>query len=577
MECESANAVTTGKNPASAAIRSGYQDGNITVEKSAKPNAFPDRSVSARINVGYQEGNIDVRQHNASYSRKQPGELPTSKPGETAGVEPMESSVVAQDFHRGHPSEESPVFNLRLESKNGFEIGSGTIAEIHVTNCSSELMQDVVIIIEGVVPDTLSSHDERIVTLPSKAGLIRRILMVPRIKNIVLVRIKIHYSDVHGKQFEYYTVKQINVAADGALRESGPQQIINNTFTVGYIEGDISTLQPMDVTNVQKTTHFAAPESSARPLKCRCGLKIEPLTGSCPKCGMMVITNCPKCMQRVDSIDLTCRCGHELHQAMKLKLRKLNSIGSRRAMLTVQHRGSGQTDWSDPIRYLLIQNPKWFKLGRCYKLDDEKSYNDVVLLVHCLDEPTREQWKDKESLTWECSKGISRRQMDISFKNDRFHITWIKGHPRNKYTGIFLEKQKSDHEKADKTDLCCKEEYMLSDGDIIGIRGQIQFRFRSFKGDVQKVGKVVGACLERRTGVLDLDRPIRYGEYEHYYRAYYLFPSVLCIGGEGTEGLILDIPGIAANRFHIVEYEGKLKLIDRHRENPKPREKIECF
>jgi len=558
----------------SVSIRAGYQEGDISVERAECTVSGAERSCSTDVNVGYQEGDIQVQQNNIS----QTDELSFDQ-------QPL-APVVAKDFHHGQPVEESPVFNLMLEAQKGFKVNEGTRTRITIANCSDEELKNITISVTGLIPDTLKSHKATIPVLAPKSERKQPIVMVPLHAGELLIQITIEYFNTRGQQFVFETTKYITVVSKHEHQTSGPQQIINNTFKVGYIDGNISTLQPMEVTTIQTSEQPSLPEAAGRRLKCRCGALIEPEIASCLKCGMKVITDCPTCRQRVDIIDLTCRCGQELHRGLKLKLRQLKSIGSLRAMLTVQSRGAGQTDWSDPIRYLLVRNLKQFKLGRYYKSDDEKHYNDVVLLVHCLDEPKPEQWKDSKSLTYKYSKGISRRQMDISLKDGQFHITWLKGNPRSKSTGIFIEKQKPDQDNTDKTalscdaektNLCCNEEYVLSDGDIIGIRGQLQFRFKSFQGEVDKVGKVIGACLERRTGVLDIDRPIRYGEYEHYYRAYYLFKSILCIGGEGTKGLILDIPGISIDRFHIVEFKGSLKLIDQHRQNPKPREKIECF
>jgi len=321
---------------------------------------------------------------------------------------------------------------------------------------------------------------------------------------------------------------------------------------------------------------------------------------------MQVLNKCPRCEARLWPDDFTCpECTMEIHRKVKLNIDFLESISGLRSRLTVQTQRCGETEWSAPVKNLLIRSSARFRLGRYYKTDNPKHANDLVLVVHCLDEPRYDQWHKSNSKTAKLSKRLSRRQMDIVYHDGRFLITWI-----NEGKQVYLEKMGT----ADKVELDCNREYKLQDGDILNIRGTLRFRFKLLHIEVDQEIKTIGACLERQRyrdcpftktsfdkngkevrectrkteeclnhiGCCDNKYELKQDErehyfYEHYFHNHYLFPKLLYIGGDGTDGLAIDCPGLAKNRFKITAHENRLRIIDLHRKNPKPRKKIECF
>lgn len=271
--------------------------------------------------------------------------------------------------------------------------------------------------------------------------------------------------------------------------------------------------------------------------------------------------------------------GHKHHRKVRLHLEPLEARSGLRARLTVQEKHHDENQWCNPGRFLLVCKKSAFRLGRFYKHASEMQYNDVVTLVHHRGEPFYSQWHVPDSRTSAMSLPLSRRQMDIIFENGKFTITWIKPDSTHcKRTRVYLLRAENGNEPRE---LLCGERYTLQDRDVLNLRDAIRFQFRHVTIGTGASPRVIGACLKRcfengeDVKTVNLYDALKEKEYEHYYQANYLFPELVLVGGKGTDGISIDCPGLAKNRFKVEECDGVLKLIDLQCQDQVPMQSFE--
>lgn len=506
--------------------------------------------------------------------------------------------VVVDGFKQSPKNEKEPVFSLALVSDQGFRKCFGNQATIIVKNLSKHTFKDMNFQVEGTIDKKFETDKAFIMFLPPEDQRQEYININPLESGRWRIRLVVTYKDESGAEFKCAPTAWVNVYEKSDEVPQTVQNIINNNYRIGYIDGDIRTLQPIDQSKkVIKGTVVSPPvPGPAVRLQCRCRATLKQGATRCPVCGMQVLDKCPRCEARLWPDDFTCpECTMEIHRKVKLTIDSLESISGLRSRLTVQMQRCGETEWSAPVKNLLIRSSARFRLGRYYKTDDPKNVNDLVLVVHCLDEPKYDQWHRSNSKTAKLSKRLSRRQMDIVYHDGRFLVTWI-----NSGKQVYLEKMGT----ADKVELDCSQEYKLQDGDILNIRGALRFRFKLLHTEVDGDIKTIGACLERqmyrncsynKAVVNEEGKTVKEctrkteeclnhigccngeDEYEHYFHNHYLFPEFLFIGGNDTDGLAIECPGLEKNRFKITAHQNRLQILDMHRKNPKPSKKIECF
>jgi len=559
--------------------KTGYHEGNLSIGQETAASGSQ-RDMKTNIEAGYFTGNIEVKQTES--------DPPSQNTNSKANIQEV---AVSKDFSPDNKlTTEQPVLKLIIEVKKGFKEGCMTDGLIHVTNLSDRAMKNVKVSIEEHFDNTLKAKSVSIRSIQPRKRHSEKTYFYPIGMGRVPFKFIVEYeSGDDNPPLLYSSLADIFVVDRYEAQPREASQIINNTFRIGYIDGNIS-LEPDYTPPPSKPSE---PKLSSFKC-CYCPEKIPQDADVCNVCGSQVFWWCPSCQEKVTPEHHTCpKCGNELHRKIQLKLHKIKSCESSnsvRTMLMVQQKRWENETWDTSQKYLLVCNTSCYRMGRVIEIDDETLYNDIVLIVHCTNEPDCNQWNKNRSKTDLNSSQVSRRQIDIFFKDGCFHIC-------AKRPGVIVIRDTNTNNGKRTESLEIESEFTLHNNDIIEIKNKLKFRFQLIKRELNGNLQTTGACLKRV--VIDTDEQqsfkckgkesnphkhrevadennVGLNEYEHYFNACYIFPKTLLIGGVGTEGLAIDCPSLVANRFEIVVHEGELNLVDRKRKDQSPREKIIC-